>query len=55
MVSDDIKPFIGVLVATGRLIHRTARIDLIIDHDLLQMHEAVVLIDPDGDPDLTQR
>ena len=28
---------------------------LVIDHDLLQMHETIMLIDPNWDPSLTQR
>ena len=47
MVLNDIEPLVIVAISTGRLIHRPGRIDLVVDDRLFQMHEAVMLIDPD--------
>lgn len=48
VVPNDIQPFIIVAIAARRVIHRTVGVDLIVDNHLLQMHEAVVLIDFNG-------
>jgi len=55
MVPDDIQPFVIVAISTGRLIHGPRGIDLIVDHRLFQMHEAVMLINPDRNPGFAQR
>lgn len=55
MVPDDIQPLIIVAISTGRLIHGPRGIDLVVDHRLFQMHEAVMLINLDRNPGFAQR
>ena len=45
-ICDHIEPLIIISVAAGGVIHRARCIDVIIDDDLFQMHQAVVRVHP---------